>query len=326
MEKQAGQDQMVWKKWKGKLWLQLIGGKIRKFLLGMGENDGFVFKLVIYLLLIGIGFIYLYPVLFMLVNSFMSLDDLVNSMVKWIPTSIYTENYEKAIRVLDYRSTLMKTVLAAGTPALLQTVSCAIVGYGFARFDFPCKKILFVLMLATFVIPPQITMMPTYLLFKHYNLIGSLQTFIYPAIVGQGLKSTLFILIYYQFFRKMPVALEEAAELDGAGSLKIFYRLAIPMAGPAIIIVFLFSFVWYWNETYLAGMYFGNSLTILPLELQQFADSYSRMFPPGSPGSQINEAIKLAGTLLTIGPLLVVYFLLQRWFVEGIDRSGITGE
>ncbi|WP_274365155.1 carbohydrate ABC transporter permease [Paenibacillus thermotolerans] len=300
--------------------------KIRKLLFGIGENDGFIFKTVVYLLLIGIGFVYLYPVLFMLVNSFMSLDDLVNAMVKWIPTTLYLENYEKAIVVLKYGSTLMKTLAAAGIPAVLQTVACGVIGYGFARFEFPFKKTFFVLMLATFVIPPQITMMPTYLMFKNYGLLGSLETFIYPALLGQGMKSALFILIYYQFFRRLPQALVEAAELDGAGHLKIFYKIAVPTAGPAIIIVFLFSFVWYWNETYLAGLYFGNSFTMLPLELQQFVDSYEKAFPQQGQASKINEGIKLAGTMLTIAPLLVVYFVLQRWFVEGIDRSGITGE
>ncbi|MGO4698657.1 carbohydrate ABC transporter permease [Paenibacillus sp. 2TAB26] len=304
----------------------VAASKVRKLLFGMGENDGFVFKAVVYLLLIAIGFVYLYPMLFMLVNSFMSLDDLVNSMIKWIPSTLYVENYSKALNVLEYEKTLLQTIGVAGLPALLQTISAGVIGYGFARFEFPFKKILFVLMLVTFVIPPQITMMPTYLLFKQYGLLGSLETFIYPAILGQGLKSALFILIFYQFFRSIPDVLEEAAEIDGAGSLKIFYRVAVPMALPAIIIVFLFSFVWYWNETYLAGLYFGNELTILPLELQKFTDSYNKVYPPGTPGSQLNEAIKLAGTLLTIAPLLILYFVLQRWFVEGVDRAGITGE
>lgn len=300
--------------------------KVRRLLLGMGENDGILMKAVVYLLLIGIGFVYLYPVLFMIVNSFMSLDDLVNSMVKWIPTELYADNYRKALRVLDYWPSLRETLIAVGGPALLLTASSAVVGYGFARYDFPFKKLLFALMLATFIIPPQVTMMPTYLLYKDYGLLGTLQTFLYPAALGQGIKSSLFILIFYQFFRRLPVVLDEAAQLDGAGHFKIFYRLAIPMAGPAFIIVFLFSFVWYWNETYLAGLYFGNKMTILPLELQQFTDTYEKLYPPGSPGSQLNEAIKLAGTILTIAPLLLVYFVLQRWFVEGIDRSGITGE
>ncbi|WP_438348049.1 carbohydrate ABC transporter permease [Paenibacillus sp. FA6] len=300
--------------------------KIRKLMFGMGENDGYVFKALVYLLLIAIGFVYLYPVLFMLVNSFMSLDDLLNSMIKWVPSTLYIENYTKSWRVLDYGNTLMQTILVAGLPALLQTISCGIIGYGFAKFEFPFKKLLFLLMLATFIIPSQITMMPTYLLFKKYALLGSLETFIYPALLGQGLKSALFILIFYQFFKTIPTVLEEAAEIDGAGSFKIFYRIAVPMSVPAIIIVFLFSFVWYWNETYLAGLYFGNELTILPLELQRFTDSYNKVYPPGSPGSQLNEAVRLAGTLLTIVPLLILYFVLQRWFVEGVERSGITGE
>jgi multiple sugar transport system permease protein len=298
----------------------------RKFLFGMGENDGLIFKTAVYLLLIGIGFIYLYPLLFMLVNSFMSLDDLVNSMVKWIPTTLYTENYIKALKVLDYKNTLLQTLMVAGIPSILQTVSSSVIGYGFARFDFPLKKLWFVLMLATFIVPPQITMIPTYLMFKNYHLLGSLQTFIYPAILGQGLKSALFIMIFYQFFKRLPIVLEEAAQIDGAGYLKMFYRIAVPTAGPAFIIVFLFSFVWYWNESYLSALYFGNSLTILPLELQKFTDSYDKIYPPGSPGNQLNEAIKMSGTMLTIAPLLVVYFLLQRWFVEGVDRTGITGE
>lgn len=310
----------------GKPEVLAAANRIRKWLLGMGENDGFVFKLLVYALLIGIGFVYLYPILFMLINSFMSLDDLLNSMVKWIPTTLYLENYKMAYNVLDYGNTLLETIMVAGVPAFLLTVSSGIIGYGFARFEFPFKKLMFVLMLATFIVPPQITMMPTYLLYRKYELLGSLETFIYPAILGQGIKSALFILIFYQFFRQMPIVLEEAAEIDGAGPLKIFYRLAIPMAGPAIIIVFLFSFVWYWNETYLSGLYFGNNLTILPLELQRFTDSFEKMYPPGSQGSQLNEAIKLAGTLLTIVPLLILYFILQRWFVEGVDRSGITGE
>ncbi|REE85344.1 carbohydrate ABC transporter membrane protein 2 (CUT1 family) [Paenibacillus taihuensis] len=301
--------------------------RIRKLLLGMGENDGIVFKLVVYLLLIGIGFIYLYPLLFMLVNSFMSLDDLVNSMVKWIPTSLYTENYEKALQVLNFRKTLMQTILVAGVPSIIQMVMTSVIGYGFARFDFPLKKLWFALMIATFIIPPSVTMIPTYLMFKDYHLLGTLKTYIYPAFLGQGLKSALFIMIFYQFFKKLPVVLEEAAQIDGAGYLKMFYRIAVPTAGPAFIIVFLFSFVWYWNESYLAALYFGNKLTILPLELQKFTDSFTKMFPQsGGQGNQINEAIKMAGTMLTIAPLLVVYFVLQRWFVEGVDRSGITGE
>jgi multiple sugar transport system permease protein len=303
--------------------------KVKRFLFGIGESDGFILKTVIYLLLIGIGFVFLYPVLYMLINSMMSLEDLVNTMVKWVPTSLHLENYKVAFEVLDYPKTLLQSFVVAGVPSIFQCISCAIVGYGFARFEFPLKRTLFVIMLATFIVPSTLTMIPNYILFNEYGLLGSLKSFIYPALLANGIKSSLFILIYFQFFKQLSNSIEEAAQIDGANQWTIFYRLAIPMAVPAIIIVFLFSFVWYWNEAFLASLYLGDSFTTLPLELQRFVDSFAKKFPAsaGVTGQNaINEAIKMAGTVLTILPMLVVYFFLQRWFVEGIDRTGVTGE
>nr|WP_231618270.1 MULTISPECIES: carbohydrate ABC transporter permease [unclassified Fictibacillus] len=295
----------------------------------MQGTDGLLYKLLIYGLLVGIGFVYLYPLLYMGVYSFKSLDDLLNPLVNWIPTQFYTGNYEQANKVLNFFSTLMETLYVTVLPALAQTAVAAVVGYGLARFDFRGKKIMFVLVLATFIIPPQVTLIPRYIFFNELNILGSLSAFLLPATFGQGLNSAIFILIFYQFFRAVPKALEEAAQLDGAGHFRIFFTIALPMALPAIIISFLFSFVWYWNETYLAAIYFGDALTTLPLQLQKFVATYQQMFPAEmgvSGGNQLNEGIKMAGTVLSILPLLIVYFITQRWFVEGVDRSGITGE
>ncbi|MBH0169268.1 carbohydrate ABC transporter permease [Fictibacillus sp. 18YEL24] len=296
---------------------------------GMQGTDGLLYKLLIYGLLVGIGFVYLYPLLYMGVYSFKSLDDLLNPLVNWIPTQFYTGNYEQANKVLNFFSTLMETLYVTVLPALAQTAVAAVVGYGLARFEFRGKKIMFVLVLATFIIPPQVTLIPRYIFFNELNILGSLSAFLLPATFGQGLNSAIFILIFYQFFRAVPKALEEAAQLDGAGHFRIFFTIALPMALPAIIISFLFSFVWYWNETYLAAIYFGDALTTLPLQLQKFVATYQQMFPAEmgvSGGNQLNEGIKMAGTVLSILPLLIVYFITQRWFVEGVDRSGITGE
>nr|WP_285877025.1 carbohydrate ABC transporter permease [Fictibacillus phosphorivorans] len=295
----------------------------------MQGTDGLLFKLLIYGLLIGIGFVYLYPLLYMGVYSFKSLDDLLNPLVNWIPTQLYTGNYEQANKVMDFFSTLMETLYVTVLPALAQTAVAAVVGYGLARFDFKGKNVIFVLVLATFIIPPQVTLIPRYIFFNELNILGSLSAFLLPATFGQGLNSAIFILIFYQFFRAVPKALEEAAQLDGAGHFRIFFTIALPMALPAIIISFLFSFVWYWNETYLAAIYFGDALTTLPLQLQKFVATYQKMFPAEmgvSGGNQLNEGIKMAGTVLSILPLLIVYIITQRWFVEGVDRSGITGE
>ncbi|MBS4204539.1 carbohydrate ABC transporter permease [Bacillus sp. FJAT-49754] len=294
----------------------------------MHGNDGLLVKILIYGLLIGIGFVYLYPLIYMGVYSIKNLDDILNPLVNWIPTKFYLGNYTKANEVLNFFPVLMETLYVTVLPSLAQTALAAVVGYGLARFDFRGKNIIFVLVMATFIIPPQVTLIPRYIFFNELNLLGSLNAFMLPALTGQGINSAIFILIFYQFFRMMPKSLEEAAQIDGAGHLRIFFTIAIPMAVPAIIISFLFSFVWYWNETYLASIYFGNELTTLPLQLQKFVATYQKMFPAGMElsGNQINEGIKMAGTLLSILPLLVVYFITQRWFVEGVDRSGITGE
>ncbi|PLR99151.1 carbohydrate ABC transporter permease [Bacillus sp. T33-2] len=302
--------------------------KTKRFFLGMQGSDGFLFKALIYGLLIGIGFVYLFPLLYMGVYSFKSLDDLLNPLVNWIPTQLYLDNYAQANQVMNFFKTLGETLYVTLLPSLAQTAVAAVVGYGLARFEFKGKKILFVMVLATFIIPPQVTLIPRYIFFNELNILGSLKAFMLPASLGQGLNSAIFILIFYQFFRMVPKALEEAAQIDGAGHFRIFFTIALPMAVPGIIISFLFSFVWYWNETYLAAIYFGDSLTTLPLQLQKFVATYQKMFPAemGLEGNQINEGIKMAGTILSILPLLIVYFITQRWFVEGVDRSGITGE
>jgi multiple sugar transport system permease protein len=302
--------------------------KTKRTFLGMQGTDGLLFKILIYGLLIGIGFVYLFPLIYMGVYSFKSLDDLLNPLVNWIPTQFYVENYTRAIKVLNFWPTLVETMYVTALPAIAQTAVAAVIGYGLARFEFRGKKIIFVLVMATFIIPPQVTLIPRYLFFHEMNILGSLKAFLLPASFGQGLNSAIFILIFYQFFRMVPKALEEAAQIDGAGHFRIFFTIALPMAVPAIIISFLFSFVWYWNETYLAAIYFGDELTTLPLQLQKFVATYQKMFPAemGLGGNQLNEGIKMAGTILSILPLLIVYFITQRWFVEGVDRSGITGE
>lgn len=301
--------------------------KLRRVLVGMKFTDGLIYTLLIYTLLISLGYIYLYPVLYMLTNSFMSVQDIISSTVKWVPSSLNWENYRLVFEEIDYFSALQDGLILAALPAISATVSSAIVGYGFARFKFPFKNVLFVLMIASFIIPPQITMLPTFRMYSNYELLGSIKAFIYPAILGQGLNGAIYILIFYQFFRMIPKSLEESAKLDGANSFSIFTKIAIPLAVPSIIIVFLFSFVWYYNETYLSGLFLrGSELMSLPLRLEQYINQYTSIYPEGSPARELMQAVKLAGNVITLFPLLLLYFFTQRYFVESIDRTGITGE
>lgn len=301
--------------------------RFHRFLVGNGSEQGFAQNFLMYFILIGIGFIYLYPVLYMVINSFFSPEDLIDPSVTWVPTQLYFGNFEKAWNTLDFVNSFRRSVYMSFIPALLQTLATAVTGYGFARFEFPFKKFWMTLCVLTFIIPNDVTLVPRYVLFSNYHILDTVLPSFLPAMFSQGLKSAIFILVFYQFFKTYPKAMDEAAEIDGAGKLTIFFRIALPTAIPAIVLTFLFSLVWYWNETTQASFYFGNIET-LPMKLNDFYDSYQSLYNPSNLVSfnSINESISLAGTLLSNLPLIILYLCLQKQFVESIEKSGITGE
>lgn len=306
--------------------------RVRKFLLGTRSKNGFLKVVFIYALLICIGFIYLYPILRMLSVSFMSLDDLLDSSIQWIPSALSLANYRQAAASMDYMKSFLQSLLITGVPTLCNLFSCSLIGYGLARFRFKGHGLIMAVILFTFVLPSQIVMIPTYVLYSDMGILGTVWSFILPALVGQGLNAPIFILIFWQFFRTVPKALIEAAMIDGAGYFRSFVRVSLPSATPAFITVGLFSFVWYWNESYLTELYVhgvlsNSGLTTLIIQLRNFASNYSSYATTAVSGAtSLNEAIRMAGTLLAVLPLLILYFVLQRHFVESIDRTGITGE
>ena len=205
------------------------------------------------------------------------------------------------------------------------------VGYGFARYEFKGKKILMGILIFSYILPRQITMIPTYVLYTKMGIQGTLWAFILPALFGNGLNSPIFILIFYQFFKQIPKVLMEAASIDGAGHFKAFFKIAVPSAIPAIVTVVLFSFVWYWNESYLTELYVQglaakSNWTNLVVQLKQFDTAFQTRASVGDTATSLNESVRMAATTLSILPLLIMYLVLQKQFVESIDRSGITGE
>ena len=258
--------------------------------MGTKDREGFLKLFMVYALLICIGFIYLYPILHMVSTSFMTLDDLLDSSIKWLPSSLNLSNYKQAAASMKFWSSLGQSIIIAGVPTICNLISCSIIGYGLAIW-----------------------------------------AFILPSMVGQGINAPIFILIFWQFFRQIPKVLIEASKIDGAGYFESFYKVALPSAKPAFITVALFSFVWYWNESYLTNLYVrgiaGQGMTSLVLQLQNFASNYSTYSSTAVSGAtSLNESINMAGTMLTVLPLMLLYFVLQKQFVESIDRAGITGE
>lgn len=298
--------------------------RLRRFLLGRSFGEGFLGRLVLYGLLVIIGFVYLYPLLQMFVYSLKDLSDLVNPVVEWIPTKIYLENYRTGLIVLKYGKTLLFSLLVTLVPALLQTAATSLTGYALAKFKIRGKAVVFVLILLTYLLPQQVYMIPKYVLFDQLGILDGPWSILLPATFGQGLSSAIFILIFYQFFRMQPTALDESAEIDGANPYQIFFKIGVPLAAPAYLSAFLFSFVWYWNETYMSSLFLGTELYTLQLKLLNFQSQFN--LATGLTQTMTNEAIRYAATILIILPVLLVYAVMQKGFVEGIDRTGVTGE
>jgi multiple sugar transport system permease protein len=285
-----------------------------------------VTSLIHYVLIISIGFMFMYPIFSMISMSFMSLDDLLNGQVNWIPSSFYLLNYQTAIRVLDIPNSLFSSLRVVLLPAIAATLSSALIGYGFSRFEFPLKKMWLVLVLTVYILPSQLILLPQFVWFRDIGLLGSVWTLILPASFGQGLFSTIYILIFYSFFNMIPKSLDEAAYIDGASEGRVFWEIGVKLSLQPLIICLAFSFVWYWNDYYrVSYLLMQTDIRTLVQMLNIFEANYTQLENIGEFTQRINEPILMAGTMLTILPLLVVYFGLQRYFVESVDSTGLTG-
>ena len=283
-------------------------------------------RFITYFVLIAAGFVYMYPMIYMIICSVMSQSDLVDPSITWVPTGISFENYLTAFETLDFFKSIGNSFLMVIPTAIFQTISTAAIGYGLARFDFPLKKMWIALVVATFLLPVNITLIPRYVLYNQYGILNTVFPQYLPALLGQGIKSTVFILMYYMVFSSYPKAFDEAASIDGANRFKIFYKIALPMGKSTSILTILFSVIWYWNETEQSELLFGSTITTLPIQLENFAERYTALYGNNDTFQRLNESVSLAGTFLSIIPMLILYVIFQRQFVESIERSGITGE
>ena len=299
---------------------------VRKFLLGTGTRSGFISKLVLFVLLVDVGLIYLYPFFHMISTMLMSTTDLIDPTIIWIPRSIHWDNLAKAFEGLQYWQGFGQSMLVSLVGAGAQAFSCALAGYGFARYDFPGKNVLFFLVLLTFVIPPQTIVIPLFLIYRKFGWLDTQLPLIVPEMLGLGLKGALFIVIYRQFFMGLPASLEEAARLDGASPFGVFTKVMLPLAKPAILSVSLFSFVWHWNDFYLPTMFVTDQAKwTLVRRLSGLQQSLDSLYDVDAYGlSRMTEPVNMAGAFLVIMPVLLLYLVAQRWFTESIERTGLV--
>lgn len=313
------------------------------------QNRGtqFVVSLLRTVFLIGMSFVMVYPVLFILSEAFKGVEDVYDSSVVWLPKHYSLRSFFVALQMLDFKNSILRTLQITIPSTLLQLVSSLLAGYGFARFKFRGKTILFAILIFTIIVPIQTYMIPLYVGFTNLNFLGigpimSLITgeklnvlnsplpFYLMAIFGAGIRSGLYIFMLRQFFIGMPKELDEAASIDGCGPLQVFTKVMIPNAIPMMVTILVFSLVWYWNDYYLSSMFFDAN----PPLSQKLADvsvqaSYNSISGISGLNQKefdlIKEGVMACGCLVTIIPPLVLYIFAQRYFTEGLERSGIVG-
>jgi len=281
-------------------------------------------------LIFGVCFVIIYPILLRVTLAIRGTDDIYNPLVVWIPMNFTWDNFSMAMEFMNYQRVFFETLIFASVLTLIQTLICAISGYSFARLKFRGQGIIFALVIFSIVVPPQTTIISRYMFFLNFwplggiSLINTYWPFIISSFTGMGIKMGLFIYLYRQFFRGMPKELEEAAMVDGAGVVRTFTRIIMPNATPMIVTVALFSFVWQWNDSYYATLFITSANLLSIRVLGVGAEAYIRFggifVDPNEVSLIVNAAV-----MLTITPLIIMYLFMQKYFVEGIERSGIVG-
>jgi len=296
----------------------------------------FLYGLFFAALFCGIGYILVYPLIYIGTTAIKSVSDMLDTTTIWVAKNPTFTNFSDAWNYMEYPASFINTLLIALGVTFLNMIVCSAVGYGFARFKFRERGILFALVIFTIIIPPQVISLPQYIYFLRFDIFGifnailggslnfnnSLVPFILPAAFGQGLKTGLFIYIFRQFYRGMPVELEEAGYIDGCGTVRTYLHIMLPNAVPAFVTVGLLSFVWHWNEVFNQAQFMNESPT-LSMRMIGIVGLITK-------SSQITDIsyvtpTKYAGVALVILPLIVVYLIGQKFFVQSVERSGIVG-
>ena len=280
--------------------------------------------LLLWVVMIGIMYVMIYPLLQVLTTSVKTYGDMLNPTSVWLTRTFAWENYVRAYNAMGFASALGNTMLITCTAPILQLMSSSLTGYGFARFKFRERGLLFGILLFSLVVPQQVTSLPLFLMYRQWGVLNTYLPIIIPSAFGQGLKSALFVYIFRQFFRGLPKELEDAAYIDGCGFFKTFLRIMLPNAIPAALTVFLFSFVWHYNDIYLTQMFTTRpDLATLSMRL---VNIMGYLLEPGVARDPVQYIpIKYAGVFMVILPMILVYLFGQKYFVEGVERSGIVG-
>ena len=305
---------------------------VKKPSLKKSDVSSFLFRLMVYLLLTGLAFVFLYPFISMLVDSFKSYNDISNNTVKWIPHEPTVQNYKLALEALNIWRTGVNSIIETAAATAGHIISCSLVAYGFARFRFPLRNALFGTVVLSILIPTQTIIIPANIIYTNLHMTDSILPMVLPSFFGFGLRGGIFIFIFRQYFLRIPKSIEEAASIEGCGPIKTFFKIVLPTTGATMVVCLLLSVVWHFNDSYEPSIYLTSySKFMLPQMLSILSDQLSTMQNDVSSGLSAltntvvyHKGTVMAATTICLIPLFVFYIFMQRKFVEGVERSGLV--
>lgn len=268
-------------------------------------------KTIVYILLIFFSLLFLAPFFWMLTTSVKSPEELYLFPPKWIPSKFHFENFKEAWMSQPFNQFFLNTVTVTVLSTIGQIVSSSLVAYGFARFKFKGRDFLFIVLLASMMIPWEVTMIPLYMEFNFLGWINTLKSLFVPSWFG----APFYIFLLRQFIMSIPKEMDEAARMDGANAFQIYYKIYLPLMKPSLILVSVFNILSCWND-YLGPLVFLNdqSKYTLTLGLAQFKGMFG-----------VNMEGIMAVTFLISLPPLILFFFAQKYIVEDASRSGVKG-
>ncbi len=292
--------------------------------------NGVFFYILRLLFLIIVGYIVLYPLLYMIAASIKTGGDFLDVEHMWIPREFTLENFKTAFGVMggtgdtDFLNAFKQTAILQLVSAGLEIFVCAFVAYGFARFKFPGKGIASFLLILSLLVPLEMYSLSLALNFRILGVFNTPFAYWLPAVFGIGIRSGMLIYIYQQFFIGLPFELEDAAYVDGAGPIRTYFSIALPSSSVVLVTVSVLAIIWYWNEKFLAQLCFLDENRPLAVVMASIG-SLLQMYAKINGGEPEYPAVVSAACLLYLAIPLIFYMIIQRKFVKSIDRVGITG-
>ena len=270
-----------------------------------------------------VGYIVLYPLLYMFVSAIKDQNALLDMEHIWVPVSYSFKSFDKVYKLMNFGDAIKQTLLVQVLSAAIEVFVCAFVAYGFARFKFKGKPVFTFLLILSLLIPIQMYSFSMSINFRNLHIFSTPFVYWLPSLFGVGIRSGMIIFIYQQFFIGLPKELEDAAYIDGAGPVKTYFKIALPSSSVVITTVSVLSFVWHWNEYHLATLSFLSEDAPLSM-VMNFLEVYLKQIGIYKGWPEYSTLVSAACLMYIIIPL-VLYMIFQRKFVRSIDRFGITG-